>query len=226
MLGHACNTDTRQNICKLCCLSLNDYVMISQPIKRKNLYHWGLEYLLQLVGSTRFTCSVLTPIVGVLVKHVFWKTSRIWSSRCQEMITLPLSMTVWSRGEGQIRVKGWKLHRANRHIFWSGRSVIGQRVLKRFYVFSHIAFVTKYGFCPAVVGTASPLNCITCTKETKGMVSLKAFMHVRILLSQSATEGYMLGHVPFLMHGFRSSFSLQFLILGYFLKARHISTLL
>lgn len=58
------------------------------------------------------------------------------------------------------------------------------------------------------------------------MVSLKAFMHVRILLSQSPTEGCegcMLGHVPFLMHGFKSSFSLQFLILGYFLKA-HLHT--
>lgn len=68
------------------------------------------------------------------------------------------------------------------------------------------------------VGTASPL---TCTKETKG--SLKAFKHVRILLFQSVTEGCMLDRVPFPMHGFKSSSSFQFLILGYFLEA-HLHT--
>ena len=52
------------------------------------------------------------------------------------------------------------------------------------------------------------------------MGSLKAFVHVRILLFQSATEGCMLGHVPFPMHGFKSSSSLQFLVLGYFLETR------
>jgi len=75
-------------------LSLNPYVMMSQPVKRKNLHHWRLRYL--LVGSARVTCSVLTPILCVLVKCIFWETSRIWSSRCQEMMTFPFSMAVWS----------------------------------------------------------------------------------------------------------------------------------
>lgn len=216
-MGHACNTDTRQNICKLCCLSLNHCVVMSQPVKRKNLNHWGLRYLLQLVRSARVTCSVLTPILCILVKLIFWKTSRIWSSGCQEMMTLPLSMTVWSRREGQTRMKGWKLSTEPRDIFFLIRQINhwNTEFLKGF-VFSHIAFITKYGFCAAVVGTVSLL---TCTKETTGMGGLKAFMHIGILLFQSVTERCMLGHVPFLMHGFKSSSSLQFLVLGYFLEA-------
>jgi len=47
----------------------------------------------------------------------------------------------------------------------------------------------------------------TCTEETKGMDSLETFVRVRILLFQSATEGCVLGHIPFLMHGFKFSSS-------------------
>lgn len=36
--------------------------MISQPVKRKNLYHWELEYLVQLVGSTsHLLCTDSNP---------------------------------------------------------------------------------------------------------------------------------------------------------------------
>lgn len=58
------------------------------------------------------TCSAPTPILCILVKCIFWRISRMWSSRCQEMTK------IWSRREGQTRMKGWQLYRANRHGFF------------------------------------------------------------------------------------------------------------
>lgn len=151
------------------------------------------------------TCSALTPIPCILVKCIFWRISRMWSSRCQEM------MKIWSRREGQTRMKDWQLCGANRHVFFDpADQPLEKRFLKIVYIFSLIAFVTKCGFCSAVVST----------KKTKSMRSLKAFMLVRILLFQSPTEGRMLCHVSFPMHGFKSSSFLPFLIPGCFLEAR------
>lgn len=126
-------------------------------------------------------------------------------------MTLTLSKTVWSG-----RVKHWRPCRARRCCCCcccSGRSTIGMEFLK------YVMFSPRFPSLSSIV-SAQELLALPALfpKETKDMGSLYQDFALSV-----RKERCKLDHVPFLINGSKFSFSLPFLILGYF--SRCVSTI-
>lgn len=151
-MGRACNTDIRHNIVKLCCLSFNHYVMMSQSVKRKNLTSLETKILTSACGVRNNHLLCTDSNLCILVKHIFWKTSRIWSSSTIKrwwLFHFP-----WQFDLGEKIKQEWKAENSvePKDFFGLGFFFIilflirqinhwNKKFLKDF-VFSHVAFIT------------------------------------------------------------------------------------